>query len=220
MATDDEENRARITSGLRWDRVMPAVQESIRVIKKKGKGQGGWIKAMLDSYESIAEDLAERGYVRKEHIVFWVKGEYWDPKGSTGWDKSLVGQNALSDVRKAEELLMQVRDLRSFLLQPLPEQERVNGWSEELASSISLALDHLAERLDAGEFLTREDFAVWNRALGQDRFTRQGDRIYRSKAPEISYIKEGPSVGLWWEKVRYFDSRLVDMAGSDVGDAH
>lgn len=197
---------------------MPAVQESIRIIKTKGKGQGGWIKAMLDSYESIAEDLIRCGYVRKEHLVFWVKGEYWDPKGSSGWDQSLVGQLALSDVRRAEELLTQVEDLHSFLLQPLPEEERVNGWNEELVSSITLALDHLAERLGAGEYLTRANFAVWNRALGQDRFTREGDRVYRSKAPEISYIKEGPSLG-WWEKVRYFDSRLVDFAGLDVAHA-
>jgi hypothetical protein len=55
----EDDQVVHITSGPRWDRVMPAVQESIRVIKKKGKGQGGWIKAMLDSYESIAEDLAQ-----------------------------------------------------------------------------------------------------------------------------------------------------------------
>lgn len=197
---------------------MPAVQESIRIIKKKGKGQGGWIKAMLDSYEWIAEDLTRFGYVRKEHIVFWGKGEYWDPKESTGWDKALVGQIALSDVRSAEGLLMQVGDLHSFLFQPLPEEERVNEWNEELVTSITLALDHLAERLGAGEYLTRTDFAVWNGALGRDRCTREGDWVYRSKAPEISYIKEGPSLG-WWEKVRYFDSRLVDLAGLDVEHA-
>jgi hypothetical protein len=218
MSITGEDVRAHITSGHRWDRVMPAVQESIRVIKTKGKGQGGWIKAMLDSYESIAEDLERCGHVRREHVVFWVKREYWDPKGSSGWDKSLFGQLALSDVRKAEELLMQVRDLHSFLLQPLPEGERANGWNKELVSSIMSALDHLAERLGAGEYLTRKGFAVWNRALGQDRFTREGDRVYRSKAPEISYIKEGPVVGSWWEKVGYFDSRLVDLAGLDVED--
>jgi len=77
---------------------MPAVQESIRVVKKKGKGQGGWIKAMLDSYESIAEDLTKCGYVRREHVVHWVKGEYWDPRGASGWDESLVGQLALTDI--------------------------------------------------------------------------------------------------------------------------
>jgi|GEM_PF-5398617 len=98
MSINGEDDRAHITSGPRWDRVMPAVQESIRVVKKKGKGQGGWIKAMLDSYESIAEDLTKCGYVRREHVVHWVKGEYWDPRGASGWDESLVGQLALTDI--------------------------------------------------------------------------------------------------------------------------
>jgi hypothetical protein len=194
-------------------RVDPSHQEEGQRARRLDQGQ-------LDSYESIADDLTQCGYVRKEYIVHWVKGEYWDPRGASGWGESLVGQLALSDARKAEELLMQVADLHSFLLQPLPEQERANGWSEELVSSITSALDHLAERLGAGEYLTREDFAVWNRSLGPDRFTREGDRVYRSKASEISYIKEGPSTGLWWEKVRYFDSRLVDLAGLDVEDTH
>jgi hypothetical protein len=216
MTLVDEEDQEHITQGPRWDRVMPAVNESIRVIKEKGRGQGGWVKKMLDSYESIAQDLANGGHVRREHIVFWVKGEMWDPKGSSGWDESLVGQNALSDIRQAEEMLMQVKEMRSFLLRPLPEEERANGWNDELVSSMALALDHLAERLAAGEYLSRADFAIWNRALGLDRFIRGGGfRFPGSEPEEISFIKEGPSGG-WWEQVRVFDSRLVNVAGLDV----
>lgn len=213
MPSDGGEDREHITSGPRWDRILPAVQESIRVVKKLGKGQGGWKKAMLDSYEAIEEDWKQAGHLRDEYIVHWGKGELWDPRHSGGWDKALVGQIALSDLRRAEELLMQVEAIRSFLFQPLLDDER--GWTEELVSSMELALGHLADCLRAGQYLTREDFAQWNRALGEVRFIRHGDRVYKSRAPEISYIKDGPLDG-WWDQVRYFDCRLVDVAGLDV----
>lgn len=81
MALDSE--REHITSGPRWDCVVPAVEKSIRIVKKKGKGQG-WIKAMLDSYQDILRDLTEGGHVQDSYIHYWVRGEYWDPRGNSG----------------------------------------------------------------------------------------------------------------------------------------
>src|ERR1700722_20026013 len=102
MTSANRENPVHITSGPRWDQVIAAIQESIRVIKEKGKGKRGWVKAMLESYESIARDLANGGHVQPEHVKSWVRSEMWDPKGSSGWDESLVGDNALSDLCRAE----------------------------------------------------------------------------------------------------------------------
>ncbi len=202
--------------------MLSAINESIRVLKANHERCGEVVKTMLDSYGAIAKDLTVDGHVHDEHIIFWVKGEPWDGPDDTrarALDGALVGQNALADLRHAENVMLQVEELHSFLQQALTNDERSNGWDEDLVESMKGALGHLAERLGTGEYLTRDDFAVWNWALMLRRLTRREDWLFKSEAPEISYIKDGPSGG-WWERVRFFDGRLVDLAGLDVKHAH
>jgi hypothetical protein len=75
-----DDDREHITSGPRWDRLLASLDESIRVLKKRGNGQGGWIQAMQDSYQAIADELAAGGHVRPSHYRGWVRGEMLDPR--------------------------------------------------------------------------------------------------------------------------------------------
>src|SRR5580700_5829395 len=128
-----------ITSGPRWDHLLKAIEESIAIIKKHGRGQGGLIKAMLDSYEGILRELMDGGHVRRGLWFGWGR-DAWDPKKG-GWKSdSLVGDNAIAEVCDAQDTLHAVEEMRRFLGEPIPSAERANGWTEELAVELSDAL--------------------------------------------------------------------------------
>ncbi len=213
-----------ITSGPRWDYVLGAVRQSIAIIKKYGRGQGGWVKAMLDSYESILSELESGGHVRSRHWVGWVRSEAWDPK-KAGWESdSLVGDNAIANVCHAEETLQATEAMRRFLQSPIPDEERANGWTDTLVSELRDALEAISERLRQGEYLRHSDWLAWDNSLrnaGIERRMMTGisyiDRERNRLGMNIDFIESCPP-GPWWERVCKADNRLVNFTGMEFSD--
>jgi hypothetical protein len=213
-----------ITSGPRWDHMLNGIGESIAIIKKHGRGQSGWIKAMLDSYESVLTELNEGGHVRPGQIVGWARGEAWDPKKG-GWESdSLIGDNAIADVCDAQEALQASETIRRFFGDPIPDEERSKGWTTALVAELSDALGGISTRLRAGEYLQPCDWRAWDNPLreagvvrrvltGISYVDRERDRV----GMNIDFIESCPG-GSWWERVREIDSRLVNFAGMEFSD--
>jgi hypothetical protein len=204
--------------------MLDAIEESIAIIKKHGRGQGGWVKAMLDSYEGILGELNDGGHVRPEHWVGWVRAEAWDPKKG-GWESdSLVGENAIAEVRHAEETLQATEGMRRFLQEPIPDEERVNGWTETLVAELTEALKVISARLRTGEYLRHGDWLAWDdpiRDAGVVRRELTGisyvDRERHRLGMNIDFIESCPG-GRRWERVREADERLVNFTGMEFSE--
>ncbi|MGB9112018.1 MAG: hypothetical protein WCF24_04745 [Acidimicrobiales bacterium] len=217
MKSRSDEDREHITAGPRWDRVLPAVEDSIALLKRRGKGQGGWTKQILDWYEPIAKELRAGGRVRAEYYGAWIKAEFWDPR-TVGWPShTLDGESMMVSILNAEDFLVQLKNMDKFLSRPLPESEINNGWSQELVRTLRKALFQMATRLRDGEYVSRSDFDAWNRPLMDIGFTRQKPH-HKTDTPEMQYLATGPAVG-WWEEVRQFDGQLVDFVGMEPSRA-
>ena len=197
MPASGNEHEEKITAGPRFDRVRSAVDESIQLLKKRGKGQGGWVKAMLDSYEAIATNIENGGQVRPKYYRGWIRAELWDPRQGGWMPRTLEGEGAIADFLMAEKLLLLASDLQIYLGQPLPREQRDLGWSPALVANLEAALEQLIGCLRSGRFISRADFAVWNRPLADAGRTRDTEHIYPTDTPEISYLTPGAS-GEWW----------------------
>ena len=140
-----------------------------------------------------------------------------------------MGENAIAEVRHAEETLQATEGMRRFLQEPIPDEERANGWTGTLVAELTDALEVISARLRTGEYLRHGDWLAWDdpiRGAGVVRRELTGisyvDRERHRLGMNIDFIESCPA-GRWWstsEKLMNDSStsRVWSSASTECGD--
>ena len=220
IGTPDE---LHIASGPRWEQLRTALDEAEEHLTSPltpPELARGWTEDLrvmvLASVRRIKHELASQPFVKRDHYVSWIKAEVVDPRvEDERWSYALRPDGAVIDLQRAEELLREtvalIHDLRD-----LSRSEPSREWTTTEEERAIRSLQAIASTLQLGDFVTLSQFRSWDTVLRSCGVGRSEDYFRLAGGlPEMRIIGERP-VGLLWDRIKQYDTLLVNNADRDV----